>query len=167
MLSDRVYRSNIIRGSAAAVADIRYNRQKISSVEGIFAGRARLRLRSTSKNQPQAACLRILRRSDRLSPGPVAAMNKEEKDTLSKCCENNQAPAPGWALDQMSRLTVSRGDLCGEIADRLLKKTTDSSTNVKLKALRAIHFIGRRGSVHFRRSCCHRMEEIRVHLRES
>ena len=83
---------------------------------------------------------------------------------VKKVTEDNETPAPGWALDQMARNTVTNPGCSDEIVDLVVKRLAKNSTDVKLKALRAVHFIARRGSVHFRRSMQRQTQIIRAHL---
>ena len=78
--------------------------------------------------------------------------------------ENNESPAPGWALDQMARLTIQKPGIEIEMAELLFKRLNKNGCDVKLKTLRAMHFISRRGSVAFRRACQRGSQQIRVHL---
>ena len=78
--------------------------------------------------------------------------------------ENNESPAPGWALDQMARLTMQKPGIELEMVELLYKRLTKNSCDVKLKTLRAMHFISRRGSVAFRRAMQRGSQQIRVHL---
>ena len=71
---------------------------------------------------------------------------------IHKATENNESPAPGWALDQMARLTVQKPGIELEMVELLYKRLLKNACDVKLKTLRAMHFIARRGSVAFRRA---------------
>ena len=94
-------------------------------------------------------------------------MDRDEKQLIEKVTENNDKPAPGWALDQLSRLTVVKASISEEMGMLLIKRMSKSSTHVKLKALRAVHFISRRGGPHFRRTMQNQSQIIRGHLRAS
>eukprot|EP01048_Picozoa_sp_COSAG05_P001556 COSAG05_NODE_53_length_23772_cov_13.856630_9_plen_156_part_00 len=83
---------------------------------------------------------------------------------IDKVTENNESPAPGWALDQMARLTVQKPGIENEMAELLFKRLGKNSCDVKLKTLRAMHFISRRGSSAFRRACQRNSQLIRQHL---
>ena len=83
---------------------------------------------------------------------------------IEKVTENNESPAPGWALDQMARLTIQKPGIEIEMAELLFKRLNKNGCDVKLKTLRAMHFISRRGSVAFRRACQRGSQQIRVHL---
>lgn len=78
--------------------------------------------------------------------------------------ENNESPAPGWALDQMARLTMQKPGIELEMVELLYKRLQKNSCDVKLKTLRAMHFIARRGSVAFRRAMQRGSQTIRQHL---
>ena len=83
---------------------------------------------------------------------------------IEKVTENNESPAPGWALDQMARLTMQKPGIEMEMVELLYKRLTKNSCDVKLKTLRAMHFISRRGSVAFRRAMQRGSQQIRDHL---
>ena len=83
---------------------------------------------------------------------------------IEKVTENNESPAPGWALDQMARLTIQKPGIEIEMVDLLFKRLQKNSCDVKLKCLRAMHFIARRGSVAFRRAMQRGSQVIRAHL---
>jgi hypothetical protein len=51
-----------------------------------------------------------------------------------------------------------------EMVELLYKRLTKNSCDVKLKTLRCMHFISRRGSVAFRRAMQRGSQQIRVHL---
>jgi hypothetical protein len=83
---------------------------------------------------------------------------------IDKVTENNESPAPGWALDQMARLTVQTPGIELEMVELLYKRLQKNACNVKLKTLRAMHFIARRDSVAFRRAMQRGSQVIRQHL---
>lgn len=91
---------------------------------------------------------------------PTAAV----QSLIEKVTDNNESPAPGWALDQMARLTMQKPGIELEMVELLYKRLTKNSCDVKLKTLRAMHFISRRGSVAFRRAMQRGSQQIRVHL---
>ena len=93
------------------------------------------------------------------------SMQKDEKQLLiDKVTENNESPAPGWALDQLARLTVQKPGIENEMAELFFKRLSKNSCDVKLKTLRALAFISRRGTVAFRRACQRQSQLIRQHL---
>ena len=93
------------------------------------------------------------------------SMQKDEKQLLiDKVTENNESPAPGWALDQLARLTVQKPGIENEMAELFFKRLGMNSCDVKLKTLRALAFISRRGTVAFRRACQRQSQLIRQHL---
>jgi hypothetical protein len=122
-------------------------------------------------------CMRGWLQRPRLSPdnnsssplfiNAVSDMDKDEKQLIDKVTENNESPAPGWALDQLARLTVQKPGIESEMAELLFKRLSKNSCDVKLKTLRAMHFISRRGSSSFRRACQHGSQIIRQHLSAS
>ena len=83
---------------------------------------------------------------------------------IEKVTENNESPAPGWALDQMARLTMQKPGIEMEMVELLYKRLQKNACDVKLKTLRAMHFISRRGSVAFRRAMQRGSQLIRQHL---
>ena len=83
---------------------------------------------------------------------------------IDKVTENNESPAPGWALDQMARLTIQKPGIELEMVELLYKRLSKNACDVKLKTLRAMHFIARRGSVAFRRAMQRGSQVIRQHL---
>ena len=83
---------------------------------------------------------------------------------IEKVTENNESPAPGWALDQMARLTMQKPGIEIEMCELLYKRLQKNSCDVKIKTLRAMHFIARRGSVAFRRAMQRGSQIIRTHL---
>lgn len=83
---------------------------------------------------------------------------------VEKVTENNESPAPGWALDQMARLTIQKPGIELEMVELLYKRLQKNACDVKLKTLRAMHFIARRGSVAFRRAMQRGSQIIRQHL---
>ena len=83
---------------------------------------------------------------------------------IDKVTENNESPAPGWALDQMARLTMQKPGIEIEMCELLYKRLSKNACDVKLKTLRAMHFIARRGSVAFRRAMQRGSQIIRQHL---
>ena len=64
----------------------------------------------------------------------------------------------------MARLTIQKPGIEIEMAELLFKRLNKNGCDVKLKTLRAMHFISRRGSVAFRRACQRGSQQIRVHL---
>ena len=83
---------------------------------------------------------------------------------IEKVTENNESPAPGWALDQKARLTMQKPGIEIEMCELLYKRLQKDSCDVKLKTLRAMHFIARRGSAAFRRAMQRGSQIIRTHL---
>jgi hypothetical protein len=95
---------------------------------------------------------------------PLARCVSALQSLIEKVTENNESPAPGWALDQMARLTIQKPGIEIEMVDLLFKRLQKNSCDVKLKCLRAMHFIARRGSVAFRRAMQRGSQVIRAHL---
>jgi hypothetical protein len=83
---------------------------------------------------------------------------------VGKVTEDTEQPAPGWALDQMARNTATNPGCADEMVDLMVKRLAKNSTDIKLKSLRAMHFICRRGSVHFRRSMQRQAQIVRAHI---
>jgi hypothetical protein len=85
--------------------------------------------------------------------------------TIETVTENSESPAPTWALDHLAQLTAQKPGIEIELVELLFKGLyPDSSCNVKLKTLRAMHFISCHGSVAFRQACRREDQVIHAHL---
>ena len=85
-------------------------------------------------------------------------MNKLVLQATSK----DEAPAPGYVLNEIARLTQQSGEASDKLEDFLFKRLKkEAYTQVKLKTLRVIKYCCENGHISFRRRIQRRSADLR------